>query len=828
MRSGADGGAARERAQESLEQQQAVLKYVIANVPHAIFWKDREGRFLGGNQNFLNDTNTRVLENLVGKTDFDVWGKQDAESFVRIDREVMERGTGFLDIEEPLLRPDGERRVLLTSKVPLRDERGEVTGLLGIYADITERKRMETELQKAKEAADAASRAKGEFLTVMSHELRTPLSLILGPIESLLSSRDEPLSPRVRSDLERIQRSGRRLRRLVDDVLDYQKIEAGKMQVDWEAVDVKELVADMVEEARPAAECGGVQLSLRVDPAVRTVPLDRRKFEKIALNLLGNALKFTPQGGLVEVGLRAADGEFELSVKDTGPGIPPDQRHLLFRRFQQIDASATRKHEGTGIGLSLAKELTELMGGTVGVESEPGVGSRFFVRLPRAADGVMTSRAPRAAEPPAGAGGLAAPAPRISDLAAPAPRVAGPVARPPGEGRREEARASRVVVAEDNPDMASYLEGILSAEHEVVLAANGREALESIRATRPDVIVSDVMMPEMDGFELVRRLKGDPELRDIPVLLLTARASRAEAVGGLEVGADEYMSKPFDPLELRARVRAAERLHRAYLELAAKNRELAAALKRLSETQEELLQAGKMAAIGTLVAGLSHEMNNPVSVILMNAQLLLRRHRKGHGLPDEAAILKALGTIERQANRCSDLVTALLEYARGKPIGRQPCDVREALRRAVDLSAPRARERRVHLESNSAASSLPAVLVNASQLESALLNVIGNALDASPQGGAVVVGARPLPRGDIHGVEIDVRDTGCGIRAEDLSRIFEPFFTTKPPGQGTGLGLSLTHRFIEEHQGSIRIESALGEGTTVRMWLPALQAEGAG
>ncbi|MGK3990385.1 ATP-binding protein [Sorangium sp. So ce136] len=815
---------------EVLEQQQAVLKYVIANIPHAIFWKDRQGRFLGGNQNFLNDTNTKVLENLVGRTDFDVWGRrEDAEFFVRVDREVMEGGTPMLDIEEPLLRPDGQQRFLLTSKVPIRDERGEVAGLLGIYVDITERKQMEIELQRAKEAADAAARAKGEFLTVMSHELRTPLSLILGPLESLLSSPDEPLSPRARADLERIQRSGRRLRRLVDDVLDYQKIEAGKMQIDLEAVDVGALVTDMVEEALPAAERAGIQLSVRVDPALRTVPLDRRKFEKIALNLLGNALKFTPPGGRVAVGLQATDGLFELSVEDTGPGIPADQRHLLFQHFQQLDASATRKHEGTGIGLALVKELTELLGGTLGVVSEPGAGSRFFVRLPRALDGggAAAPRPPRAPGPREARGtSLTALDAQGSTVSAGDSAAAGP--RAGGDGRaggRATGPSSSVLVVEDNPDMGAYLRDLLSAEHEVALATNGREALEAIGARRPDVIVSDVMMPDMDGFELVGRLKGNPELRDIPILLLTARASVAEAAGGLEVGADDYVSKPFDPRELRARVRAAERLHRAYLELAAKNRELAAALERLSETQEELLQAGKMAAIGTLVAGLSHEMNNPVSVILMNVQLLLRRHRQGHGLPDEAAILKALATIERQANRCSELVRALLEYARGKPIGREPCDVREALRRAVDLSAPRARERRVRLEASNSAAALPAVLVNASQLDSALLNVIGNALDATPHGGAVVVEARALPRGDVHGVEIGVRDTGSGIRAEDLSRIFEPFFTTKPPGQGTGLGLSLTHRFIKEHHGSIRVESEPGEGTTVRMWLPAVAAE---
>ncbi|WP_437573831.1 sensor histidine kinase [Sorangium sp. So ce887] len=524
-----------------------------------------------------------------------------------------------------------------------------------------------------------------------------------------------------------------------------------------------------------------------------------------------------PPGGRVAVSLRTLDGVFELSVEDTGPGIPADKKHLLFQRFQQIDASATRKHEGTGIGLSLAKELTEMMGGTIGVESERGVGSRFFARLPCSADRGIAPQPLRSPEPTSARGSRIT----VGDFAQPELCATGPSG---AEGGRTEP-APRLLVVEDNHDMRSYLQDILVAEYEVALATNGREALEAVRASRPDVIVSDVMMPEMDGFELVRQLKRAPELRSIPILLLTARASRAEAVGGLDIGADDYLSKPFDPLELKARVRAAERLHRAHLELAAKNSELATALQRLSDTQEELVRAGKMAALGTLVAGLSHEMNNPVAIILMNAQLVLKRRRDGQALPDEPTLLKVLRTIEQQANRCSDLTRALLDYSRDKTIGQEPCDVRAALRRALDLSAPRAHVRGVHLEVNgSAAAPLPTVLANPAQLDSALLNVIGNALDATPRGSSVVVGAQPLRWRDSQGVQIEVRDTGCGIPAEDLGRIFDPFFTTKPPGLGTGLGLALTHRFIEANRGSIRVESEPGEGTTVRMWLPASDA----
>ncbi|MDI1448406.1 ATP-binding protein [Polyangium sp. 6x1] len=805
---------ARKRAEDALEQQQAVLKYVIANVPHAIFWKDRQGRFLGGNQNFLNDSGTKSLENLVGKTDYDVWRREDADAFVKSDREVMASGTPILDIEEPMLRSDGSPRVLLTSKVPIRDERGEVAGLLGIYADITERKQMELDLQNAKERADDAARAKGQFLTVMSHELRTPLALILGPLASLLSkegSERELLSPSVREDLVRVQRNARRLHRLVDDILDHQKIEAGKSTVDWESVDAAELCADIVGDARPSAGRGGIELSLEAS-AGEPVPLDRRKFEKIVLNLLGNALKFTPPGGRIVVRLRKVGDELELAVEDTGPGIPADKQHLLFQRFQQIDTSATRKHEGTGIGLSLVKELAELMGGRVFVESEASMGARFFVRLPCVADRLAAPR----------------PAPDSVDARLPGHRAGHFEARTTAGARGATSKhGPRVLVAEDNPDMGSYLLDILSAEYDVELVTNGRAALDAVRARRPEVIVSDVMMPEMDGFELVRRLKQDPEARDIPIILLTARAGAASAAMGLDVGADDYLSKPFDPAELVARVRAAERLHRAHVELAEKNRELERTLQRLSETQEELVQAGKMAAVGTMLAGLSHEINNPLAVILMNAQLLLRRlgGTKGPSL-DEAAVRKTMLTIEAQATRCSRLVHTLLDYSRSNPMGRELCDVRAALDRVLEFTAPQARAREVRLEVSQDPEAPKAVLVNLAQLDAALLNVVGNALDAVSEGGAVSVVARALDPGDdaAPGVEIEVRDTGCGIAPEDLGRIFDPFFTTKPPGQGTGLGLPLTQRFVMDHGGRIHVTSELGVGTTVRMSLPAAGA----
>ncbi|WP_164013416.1 ATP-binding protein [Pyxidicoccus trucidator] len=791
----------REQAIQVLRHQQSVLRYVIANVPHAVFWKDRQGRFLGGNQNFINDTGVGSLENLVGKTDFDVWSKrEEAEFFVKIDREVMEEDRSFHDIEEPVLRSDGSQRTLLTSKVPIRDEAGHVTGLLGIYVDITARKRLEVELEKAKQVAENAARAKSEFLTVMSHELRTPLTLILGPLASLLSSRASELPERARRDLERIHGNAVRLFQLVDDILDHQKLEAGQLLLDPQPMDIVDFVAGIVDDASPAGSLRGLDVRFEAGPDLGVVLMDGRKFEKIVVNLLGNALKFTPAGGRVTVSLRREGEGLVLAVSDTGPGIPKDKQEMIFQRFQQLDGSATRKHEGTGMGLAIVKEFAELMGGHVAVRSEPGAGACFTVRLPGA--GVASSQ----------------PGPRGMAAVSPTEGSFRRFETPPGThqvSRRPAHPAPHLLVADDNPGMRAYLADLLADEYDLVLVENGRQAWEAVQQRRPDVIVSDLMMPEVDGIELAARLKADPRYRDVPIILLTAKASREDVVGGLDAGADDYLGKPFGPTELRARVRAAVRLHRVYLELDARTRELQAALQTLRDTQAQVVESARRAAVGTLVAGLSHELNNPLAVIRMNSQLLCKH------MMDPASLRRSLLAIDRQSQRCSQVLKALLEFSRQAAARREWLQAGVLVDRVLQTLRPEAQRRDIHLEAVLPPAGSPWVHVNAAEVESALGNVVTNALEVSAPGARVKVEVQPRERGGRDGVEVTVRDSGPGIPAHVLPHVFDPFFTTKPPGEGMGLGLSLARRFIDDQGGAVQVESEEGHGTGVRLWMPA-------
>jgi signal transduction histidine kinase/CheY-like chemotaxis protein len=465
--------------------------------------------------------------------------------------------------------------VILTSKVPLRNAADDVIGLLGIIVDITDRKRIETELQLAKELAERASRIKGEFLANMSHELRTPLTLVASPLESLLAGDAGPLPRAAIVQLERAQRNAQRLVGMVNDLLDFSRLEAGKQPVLPERTDVGQLAALIVHDAEPLAMARGLQLGFDDQLGPGPLQLDRSMFEKILMNLLGNALKFTPGGGSVRVCLRRRDGDFELSVADTGIGIAPGDQQRIFERFQQADATTTRRFGGTGLGLALVKEFAELMGGSVGVESAVGQGARFFVRLPLR-PAVLTPSAP---------------ALPVTD-----PRRWSSMQSIPGDTLPPDAdiateQQPSVLLVEDNPEMRSYLRQLLAGRYRVIAVENGRVALEVARLELPDVILSDVMMPGLDGLTLVEIVKSDEALRHIPVILLTARAGKDAVVSALEAGADDYISKPFSPAELRARVRAAYRLGHAYRRLAAMAEELARTKEQVSAAQRSSQRA---------------------------------------------------------------------------------------------------------------------------------------------------------------------------------------------------------------------------------------------
>jgi PAS domain S-box-containing protein len=598
------------------------LDSIVENAPTMFFVKNAQDLRVELWNKLAEQFSGVKSEDILGKTGFESFPAEEMEIFHQRDRAVL-AGKKLVAGEETLTSPGGVTRWMYTKKIPLLDDSGEPVYLLGIAEDITERKRANEELQRAKEAAESANRAKSEFFANVSHELRTPLTLIAGTLDSLLLGVAGALPGAARDRLERMRRNAARLSSLVNDLLDFSRIEAGKAHVRWQPLPVSEVIFDLVEEARETAAARGLSLELHAGASVGHVALDRSMFEKIALNLIGNALKFTPSGGRVEVSVRIDSGDLELVVADTGVGIPAGEMPRLFERFHQVDSSASRKYEGTGIGLALVKELAELMGGRVRVESEVGKGSRFTVRIPNRADHRDLSQDVAGGEK------------RGASLRDVAPA-------PSREGDAPLTGKPRLILAEDNADMRAYVRDLLAGQYDIVAVGNGREALESARKYLPDVIVSDVMMPEMNGFELVSALKKDPLLKQVPVLLLTARAGHEAIASGLEGGADDYLSKPFSPAELRARLAAARRLHKAY-------QELALTIEELLSTRNQLIEAEKLSLAGRLARSVAEQLSEPLSQV----QFKLAVMRPQHGTP--AMVDEAREAIDRVSGLISSL-----------------------------------------------------------------------------------------------------------------------------------------------------------------------------
>jgi signal transduction histidine kinase len=644
--------------------------------------------------------------------------------------------------------------------------------------------KLRIDLEKANERLRELDRLKSEFFANVSHELRTPLTLILAPASSLARESHGRLEVGQRTLVDTIHRNATRLLQLINDLLLLAKLESGEPRIDRVPVDVESSLRRIADEAQAYAESLDLRLELQVGAGGPFIwNGDERHLDRIVLNLISNACKFSRPGGAVKVALGSDREGIWISVADQGIGIAPNDVDRIFDRFVQVESSSTRRFQGTGIGLSIVKQLVTLHGGRIVVESEPGRGSTFIVRL---------SAVPR----------IAATLPSASAPELPKVRLEPAL---PGEVEPAGIVGARLAVVEDNPELLAYLTQELGRWYRVTPYLESMEAVQSIAAEPPDLIVSDIMMPGLDGIALARKVRGEPRTAEVPVILLSAREEVESKIAGFEAGADDYVHKPFDLQELRARIE----LH---LRLRTQAQKLREALEQLKMAEASLVQSEKMVALGRMIAGVAHELNNPIHFLRGNLALL-RRHMSTVG-----SAVPLLADIDESVERLTAVTRQLLLFGR-----KQSGDVNAAVKLAdvvplaVKMVAPQTPKGvRIVQEIDG-----EVVRANPQDLFQVILNIVHNALQAvDPQRGEVRIAASR--NGDR--VELSVIDNGCGITKENLSRIFDPFFTTKPPGSGTGLGLSIVQELVAAQNGTVRVESEPGRGTTVAVSLPAVSA----
>lgn len=688
--------------------------------------------------------------------------KTNLRAYTREDFEILER-----------IRPPA---TVALSNAILYDRISEM--MLGLEERVEQRTR---ELEAANQQLRELDQAKNKLFANITHELRTPLTLILAPLEDTLLKGGDAITA---TDLEAMHRSGMRLLRQINALLDLAKADAGELRLRVEELALGAFVRNAAQNFDSIARRKGVRLEIEPLAKELRVPGDPEKLELVLSNLLANAIKFTAEGGVVVVST-GGDTEYAwIAVTDTGIGIPDDQLERIFDRFAQVESGNTRRFEGAGIGLSLVKEIVDLHGGLVQVRSVEGQGSEFRVLLRLAADAIAPSvrdrrrvDIPRADQRraedrdmtnwvPIAMTGEAFVTVGEGDQTGSNPRVQRPVgARPP-----------RVMLVEDNPDMRGYLVGRLSRNYELQICSTGMEALAAVRKRPPDLVLSDVMMPEMSGYDLCQAIKTDPKTSALPVILLTARKGVERALEGFMSGADDYLTKPFNYQELQARIEVQLRL--------------ADATRRLADQE-------KRAVLSLVATGLAHEVRNPINAILNAARPLREMPLPTRpDSPEAEAQKELLGVILDAAGRVDTLVGDLLGVAREDPDEVSVWQVQEALASTIRLL------RYKHGDGVSVETALKhtsKVVGNTSQLNQVLMNLLDNAMRAAGAGGRVIV-ATEQGGGALL---LRVCDSGAGIPAGIVERIFDPLFTTRASEDATGLGLHISKRIVEQHRGKI-------------------------
>ncbi len=682
------------------------------------------------------------------------------------------------------------------------------------------------EVENAREQLEAQNRqlseldeAKTRFFANISHELRTPLTVMIGLTERLAERFKATPQKEVRDMLAMTEHNGLRLLKLIDDLLDLVRFDTGHADLKLQPTNLGDMLDGLMHSMRHLADQDGVALEWKLSGVDAALMLDRDKIEKVLLNLTINAIKFTPAGGRIDVDAVLQGERLTLSVADTGVGISNEVLPRIFERFWQVDSSSTRKFQGAGIGLALVRSLVETMNGNIDADSTIGVGTRFKVDIPVERVSAALAEVAEPAEE-AGSGKHIEELHRRAALSVARPADHADAAIPSrGIGRQGSDGRPLVLVADDEPDMRRYL--VMQLEDvEVIEARDGAEALALAKQHLPALALIDHMMPEMDGVEVCRAIRGHHSTREMPVIMLTARADEQTKLQALDAGASDFLTKPFSGTELVLRLRNQLVMAAIRRELADLNRELAGAMEKLKDNEVLLVRNEKLSGLGQMSAGIIHEINNPLNYARAGLHAL-RSFKRSLPEDDRSDYEEIVGDISEGVERVAQIVADLRQFTRDDNRIGGEADLSDVIERSRRLVSHQLGEK-VAFSLKGPAEAL--ITGNGNQLVQVFVNLFQNAIDAIGQRlaeaggdpGRIDVGLRSAAGG----WEVTVWDNGSGIPKEILGKIYDPFFTSKDVGKGMGLGLSITHQILGRHRAHIEVDTRAGEFTCFTIFFP--------
>ncbi|MBT5060956.1 MAG: response regulator [Verrucomicrobia bacterium] len=704
------------------------------------------------------------------------------------------------------------------------------------------RRQLEAGNRKLKEL----DRVKNRFFANISHELRTPLTLLLTPLESLILKGQYSLPPDIKDTLSSMQANGMRLLKLINDLLDLVRLESGQMNVTIKNLHLESFIKGIVSSIRKTAEDRSIQIEADIHESELSLHTDREKLEKIILNLVFNALKFTSPGGMIRISARSENENVIIQITDTGIGIPQESLAFIFDRFWQVDSSSKRKHQGAGIGLALVKEFVEVLGGRVDVESQEDKGTTFTIKMPArfsmeasvAADesipvkittessghqresegrrsqsssealktGSATSEisSNREAKEEDGKEWLAK-LYRRAELF-PATSLEPIKIRSVTDLPRRQKNQPLLLIADDEPDMLTFLRAQLEGHYEILEAQDGQEAVQKAKQFLPDIILTDMMMPEKDGLQICQELQATTSTENIPIVLLTARVDEDIKLSALKAGASDFLTKPFSLAEIHVRLKNLSDTHLYQRTLKRQKKKLESTLDELKDTETMLVQSEKMASLGKMSAGILHEINNPLNFAKTGAYTL---REFAHQLPEDERdeYQDIIKDVEEGITRVSDIVQDLRGFSHPDSEHKFDTSLERVVTKSLKLLSNEVKH--VHLE-NDVSSDLT-IHGNENQLIQVLVNILQNASDSldsktydeNAEGPCIKIrGFRKEDR-----IHLLIRDNGTGIEDQHMARIFDPFYTTKDVGSGMGLGLSICYKIMEHHQATIKVNT---------------------